>query len=694
MDKQNAIRNTIILSHSGCGKTTLAEDIAYLQKLTDRFGSIDAGNTLGDFEPEEIKRKMSISTALISFEYKDYKINLLDAPGYIDFIGEVYGALQAVENALLLVSANSGVEVGTEKYFKLISEKNLATLIFVNKMDKENANFDNVLSSLEEKLKIKPLPLVIPMGESSEFKGVIDVLENKAYIGLDTTGANIKAGEVPAEFVDKVTATKEIIKEIAAEGDDEILNKYLEEGNISDDEILKGLKNLMSEGKLYPVLCGSALKGSGISLLIDKLTLFGKSPKFANKLKCIDVKTNQEQLKEFSVEAPFSAFVFKTTTDPYVGRINFVKVVSGTLKADLQVYNANKEKVEKVAQIFTMRGKTQNPIKEAVAGDIAVLIKLSETVTSDTLCEKDKPVKFAEIPFPKAFYSMAVQPKSRGDEEKMSSSLQRLMEEDLTFTVKYDAVVKQTIITGTGDLHLDVILDKIKRKFGVEVNTELPKIPYKETIQVKSKAQGKYKRQSGGRGQYGDVWLELEPLPRGEGFLFVDKIVGGAVPKNYIPSVEKGVKEAMSKGVIAGCPVVDIKITMYDGSYHDVDSSDMAFQIAGSMGFKNATQNARVVLLEPIANVSVTVPQDYMGDIMGDLNSRRGRVLGTEANAGEQTIIANVPLSEMIRYAVDLRSMTQGRGNFEMNFDRYEEVPSFLAEKIIEKSKKEKEEES
>lgn len=672
----HTLRNVLLASHGGTGKTSLLEAVLFALKLTDRKGAVEQGNTVSDYEPEEIKKKISLNLSLAPALYKDTKINFLDAPGFTDFIGEVVSGLYAAESVLILLSATAGVEVGTEKIFKLAQKEGLACVFVVNKLDRENANFEKCLDSIREKLKAEPLQLQLPVGSEASLSGVYDVLSGKVWKG-DTQE------DAPAELAEKGAALLEKVKEAAAEGDDELTAKYLEEENLTKEEIEKGLRGVIAQNKVYPVLCASAAKDVGLHALLEFIVNFLPSPD------AVERKRGKYKMAETE---PLSALVFKTQADPFVGRINFVKVLSGILKPDSQVYNAAKEKMERLTSLFTMKGKTQVNVPQAVAGDICVLTKLSDTSTNDTLCEKDKPVQCGKIAFPKPIFSMAVEPKSKGDEEKMSTSLHKLTEEDATFTVVRDPVIKQAVVSGLGEQHLDVIVERAHRKFGVGMTMVPMKIPYKEAIRKKAQAQGKHKKQSGGRGQYGDVWLEVEPRKRGEGFVFDERVFGGSVPRNYFPSVEKGVKESLNHGILAGFPVVDIKVTLYDGSYHEVDSSDIAFQIAAQMGFKNAVQLANPVILEPVMNVEITVPQDFMGDIIGDLNSKRGRVLGTEQMGDETVVKATAPLVEMQKYAVDLKSMTQGRGSFAMELASYEEVPAFLAEKIIATAKKEKEE--
>lgn len=684
------IRNVALLSHGGCGKTTFVDHALYLTGLLDKAGDTTTGNTVCDYEPEEVKRKMSITLSLAPLEWKDHKINILDTPGYSDFYGEVVAASAAAEGAILFVSATGSVEVGTLKAWNLLREKNVPTLIYINRLDTENANFEKTLNDIQEKLSERSFALMLPASEGASYRETVDILKMKIIFAADTAQKTLKEEDIPDNLKQKAQIFKEKAIEIAAEGNDELLTKYLEGEKLSDEEIMGGLKSGIAGAAIFPVLCGSLKLGP--SFVLDAIVSLLPSPVFREALEGKDPKTNQPAKRKVSANEPFSAQVFKTSADPYVGKITYFKVFSGTFAPDSGLYNATKGRPERVSQVLLMRGKQQEPVNRVVAGDIGVVTKLAETTTQDALSDKDKPIVFPSITFPRPVYTVAVEPKSRGDEEKLIASLGKMLEEDPTFRIERNPELRQILVSGMGDLHLDVILERLTRKFGVAVTTGVPKIPYRETIGASSEAQGKYKKQSGGRGQYGDVWLRLTPLEKGKGFEFVDKIVGGAIPRNYIPAVEKGLRSSLLEGILAGFPVVDLRITLFDGTYHEVDSSDIAFQIAASMGFKKACEAARPVLLEPIYKVSVTVPQEFMGDIIGDLNSRRGRVMGTDQDAGNTTVSATVPLSEMLKYAIDLRSMTQGRGTFEMDFLHYEEVPAHLAEKIIHAAKREKEE--
>ncbi len=687
------IRNIALVSHGGAGKTSLAESLLFSTGTINRLGSTDAGNTTTDFDSEEIKRQITINTTLAPFEWKNTKVNLLDTPGYFDFIGDVIGALRVADGAVVAACAVSGVEVGTEKVWSFAEKNNLSRLVFINKMDRENANFDKTVGLIQEFFGAGTVPAQIPIGSEENFKGVVDLVKMKAIVYDGGDGLKFKEEDIPAELEDQAQEYREKLIEAVAESDDDLLMKYLEGETLTEEEIIVGLKKGVQQRKVFPILCGSAAKNIGIQPLLDCIVSCLPSPADVGSVKVLKVSTKEEVELKIDSSAPLVALVYKTLADPYVGKISYFKVLSGTFKGDTQVYNSNKETSERIGQVFTMRGKNQINLNQVAAGDIAAVAKLGETGTGDTLCDKANSTLCPAIEFTDPVISFSVEPRSKGDEEKVGSGLNRFTEEDPTFRVERNTETKQTLISGMGDMHLEIIVSRLAKKFGVEVDLSAPKIPYKETIKASAKAEYKHKKQSGGRGQYGHVHIEIAPQNTGEGFAFVDKIFGGAVPRQYIPAVEKGIIETMETGVVAGYPIVDVKATLYDGSYHNVDSSEMAFKLAGSGAFKKAMANASPVLLEPIVNVEVTVPETYMGDIMGDLNSRRGRIQGMDAGHGSQIIKAQVPMVEMSRYAIDLRSMTQGRGLFAMNFSHYDEVPGNIAEKVIEEAQKEKEEE-
>lgn len=686
--KSDMIRNVGLIGHSGSGKTSLAEAMLYNSGAIDRLGKIDDGNTVCDYDPEEIKRKISISTSLAPCEWKNIKINLLDTPGYFDFVGEVKSTLRVVENAVIVACAVSGVEVGTEQVFQYAKEVGIPRMFFINKMDRENANFNKVLEQIREFFGPKAVPFQLPIGSEANFNGVVDIVAQKAYT---FDGKNVKETPIPDELKDEMEEYRSMIMEAVAETDDELLMKYLEGEELTQDEIQKGLRIGVRQGDIFPILCGSALTNKGVSLLMDTIVSYAASPEDRPEEVGTKPGSDEEVTRKCRADEPFSALVFKTMADPYVGRLTLFKVFSGSLKSDSSVYNVTQDKTEKFGQIYVMRGKKQENITEVFAGDIAAVAKLQHTTTNDTLGEKDNPVVLKPIDFPKPVLTLAAAPKSSGDEDKISSGLQRLMEEDKTFEVTKNNETGQLLVSGMGEIHLEVLGARLANKFGSEMVMDTPAVPYRETIRGTTKVEGKHKKQSGGRGQYGHVWIEIQPLDLENEFEFEDKIFGGVVPKQYVPAVEKGIREALQDGVLAGYPMVGVKVILYDGSYHPVDSSEMAFKIAGSMAFKKGAAEAKPVLLEPIMDVTVVVPDNYMGDIIGDLNKRRGRVLGMEPKAGMQHIKAQVPMAEMFRYATDLRSMTQGRGSFSSSFSHYEEVPAPIAEKVIAEAQKNKE---
>ncbi|HHV80413.1 MAG: elongation factor G [Dictyoglomi bacterium] len=681
------LRNVVLLSHGGVGKTSVTDAMLFDAKLVDRLGSVDAGNSNVDSEPEEVKRKTTIMLKVFPIPWKDCKINIIDTPGYSDFIGDVLSGIKVAESAVLLVCASSGVQVNTEILWNILEEQNKPRIIFINRLDREGANFLKVYTELREKLSSKIFPLQIPLGEQMGFSGIINILDRKAYRFTNGTYQEI---DIPAEYESQVEELREHLIEAVVENDDELLQKYLEGETLTGEEIIRGMKSAVKEGKAFPLLCGSAVKNIGIHQLLDGIKELLPSPE-DGKVEILN-DDGSVTISNLDPSKPASAFIFKITADPFVGKLALFKVNSGILKSDVTLVNITKDVEERIGHLAFPKGKTQEPVGEIITGDIGVIAKLQSVGTSDTLCDKSYMVKYTPIEFPQPQYSVAVIPKSKGDEEKLGNALSRLQEEDPTFVSYYNAETHQTIVSGLGDLHVEVILERLKRKFGVEVETDLPKIPYRETVTTKVKVQGRYKRQTGGRGQYGDCWIEIEPLPRGGGYEFVDKIFGGAIPKNYIPSVEKGIKEAMEEGVLAGYPLVDVRVSLVDGSYHPVDSSDMAFKIAGSMALKKGAAEANPVLLEPIMYIEVTVPEEFMGDCIADLNSKRARILGMEPQGKYQIIKAHVPMAEILRYSIDLKSITQGRGRYKVEFSHYDVVPSKIAEEIIAANKKEKEE--
>lgn len=682
------LRNIGLIGHGGSGKTSLIEALLFHTGNTDRLGKVEEGTTVSDFDPEEKKRGISLSASIAPIEFNNTKINLVDIPGYFDFSGELIQGMRSVDVATIVVSGVSGVKVGTEKAWDYCNKIKLPRTFFINKLDRENSSYDRTLAQLKDKFGISVVPVQYPIGIEDEFKGVINVISKKARIHDPKTG-EIKEIDVPAELLEKIDDCKRMIMEAVAETNEELLDKYFNEGELSDEEIYHGLIEGCATGDIAPVMCGSALKVIGMRCFLEDVVECFPSPKYSIPQKALNVKDNEEVFIGLDENKPFSALVFKTIADPFVGKISLFRVITGKLTNEITVVNSNKDKTEKLANIFFMRGKNQIPTKEVVAGDIAAVAKLQYTETGDTLCDINNKIIYDKMNFPKPNISMAVLPKSKGDEDKISASLQKLLEEDPTFTVSRDTENAETIISGVGETHLEVIASKLKNKFGAEVILRTPKVPYRETIKGIADVQGKHKKQSGGHGQYGDVKIKFEPRKDGEIDLeFVDNVVGGVVPRNFIPAVEKGLRECMDKGVLAGYPVVGLRATLYDGSYHPVDSSEMAFKMATSIAFKKGLEQAKPILLEPIMKVEICVPDEYMGDIIGDINKRRGRVLGMEQEGNLQKVNAEVPLAEMFKYTTDLRSMTQARGSFTSEFERYEEVPESEAKKIIEENSK------
>lgn len=679
------IRNVAIVGHGGAGTTSLTEALLYRSGSISRMCKVEDGQTTTDFEPEEIKRGVSVSATLAPVEWRDVKINFIDTPGFADFVAEVKGAFRAVDSVLIVVSATSGVQIGTEQCWKLAEEAGLPRLIFVNKMDRENADYDNILNNLRAKIGKEVLPLELPLGKEENFCGVIDVFNMKAYRGNGNGADEI---EVPDDMKAWVEDAHSKMVEAAVEADDAVMERYLNGEDISDEDIMRCLVKGIRQGMIFPVLCGSAYKNIGLGRCLNAVVDY-TFPAILNDFIVKDVKTGEEEIKDSN--AAMAALVFKTISDPFVGRLSFVRVFSSTIKKDSTVYNASREENEKVTGIFTLRGKTQIPMDQIVAGDIGVLSRLQFTATGDTLSDPNVPVLFPPIDFPLPMYSRAIYPKKKGDEDKIASALTKMTEEDPTIIVSRNPVTKETLISGMGDQHLEIIMERMQRKFGVEADLKAPIVEYRETIRGSADAESKYKKQTGGHGQYGHVVIKMEPLPPGSGFVFEDKIFGGAIPHQYIPAVEKGMKESMKHGILAGYPVVDLKISLLDGSYHTVDSSEMAFKVASHQAFQKAAEQAKPVLMEPYYNLNVYCDERMTGDVISDLNGKRGRILGMQTlEDGRACVNAQAPYAEVLDYAVDLRALTQGTGSFEMKFDHYEDVPPKLAEKIIAESKQEK----
>jgi len=677
------IRNVVLLSHSGAGKTSAAEAILFTAGATTRLGRVQDGTTTSDYDPDEVKRQISINLSMLPLEWKGVKINLVDTPGYSDFVGEVRAAMRVVEGAIIVVCAASGVEVGTEQVWSYCQEAELPRLIFINKMDRENADFYRTLEQLQSKFGSRCLPLQLPIGAQDSFEGIVDLLTMKSYIGSPA-----KEAELPPSLQTRADSFREKLIEAVAETDDKLIEKYLGGEQLSLEELGGGLRQAVATGRIVPVFVGSAIKNIGLTLLLDAVQSYLPSAKERDVVIAGDA-AKQERTKP-SQDGPLAALVFKTSADPYVGKLTYFRVYTGAINSNSQVWNANRGGAERIGQLFILRGKTQETVSQLRAGDMGAVAKLTTTSTGDTLCSQDKPVKLAPIEFPEPIFSLAVHPKTKADLDKLGASLTRLTEEDPTLQVRREADTNETIISGIGESQLEVAAEKMQRKFGVGVKLEIPKVPYKETITVATKAEYKHKKQTGGHGQFGHVFLALEPLPRGSGHEFAVKVVGGSIPRNYIPAVEKGVNEAVKEGVLARYPVTDVRATVFDGSFHPVDSSDICFKIAGAGAFRKGLSEGQPVLLEPIMNIKITIPEEFTGDIIGDLNTKRARVQGMNPGGGVNIIEAQVPLAEILRYAIDLKSITQGRGSYKVAFSHYEEVPFHVTQKIIAERQAEK----
>jgi elongation factor G len=672
------IRNVALVGHQSSGKTMLAEAIAFDAGVITRLGQIEDGNTLLDSTPDEIERKISITSGLTFVEVDKTKVNLLDTPGYDDFVGEVLSVLPVVEGGIVVMSADSGVEIGTENTWRYLDRFGLPRIVCVNKMDKEHADFEKCLEDARRYLGAKVMPLFLPIGQGASFKGVVDILRKKAFVYSGSDGQCDEA-DVPAELAGKVDELRQGLMDFAAETDDSLLEKFLEGGEMTDEELTSGLSAGCLTGSLVPLIPVSATGNKGVQQLMNLIVDMLPPPTWRTELPT----ATEKKTVELKPEGPTLSYVFKALSEKHIGDLSFIRCYAGSVDAGADLFNANTETSERIGQVFFIQGKNRVDTDAIGAGDIGAAVKLKSAKMNQTLCQRSGAVVLKAPDLPQPSLHTAIVAKEKNDVDKVGAGLNRLNEEDPTFKVEIDPELRQTILSGQGELHFEVILSKLKRKYGVEVEMVVPKIPYRETVTKQAEAQGKYKKQSGGRGQYGDVHIRLEPLPRGTGFEFVDAIVGGVVPSKYIPAVEKGVVEAMKRGILAGYQVQDVKVTIFYGSYHTVDSSDNAFKVAGSLGFKNAAQLAKPVILEPVMDVEVLVPDEYMGDIMGDLSMRRGKIQGTEQEGSLQKIKAQVPLSELYRYSTMLRSMTQGRATHRRAFSHYEEVPHEVAQKLI-----------
>lgn len=681
------IRNIGIMAHIDAGKTTTTERILFYTGKTHKIGEVHDGAATMDWMVQEQERGITITSAATTCTWKGHSINIIDTPGHVDFTVEVERSLRVLDGSVAVFSAKGGVEPQSETVWRQAEEYNVPRIAYMNKMDTTGADFFNAVQMMKDRLGANAVPIQIPMGAEDQFVGLIDLVKMQAIVYGDDLGKDEEFEPIPEEYVEEAQKWRQNLLEAVAEGDDDLMEKYLEGEDLTEDEINATIRKMTCACKMFPVTCGSSYKNKGVQPLLDAIIAYMPAPTDVADIKGVDPETGEETTRPSSDDAPFAALAFKIATDPYVGRLAFFRVYSGKLTAGSYVYNSSKGKRERIGRILRMHSNHRTEIEEVYAGDIAAAVGLKDTGTGDTLCDEKAPVILESMVFPEPVISVAIEPKTKADQEKMGIALGKLAEEDPTFRVRTDPESSQTIISGMGELHLDIIVDRLKREFHVDCTVGNPQVAYRETIRKAVKSEGKFVRQTGGKGQYGHCWLELTPLKPGEGFKFENKIVGGAIPKEYIAPVQAGVEEAMENGVVAGYPMVDIGVTVYDGSYHEVDSSEMAFKIAGSMGFKSGAAKADPVLLEPYMKVEVTVPEEYMGDVIGDLNSRRGRIEGMEARNGAQIISAFVPLSEMFGYATDLRSKTQGRGNYSMEVDHYEEVPKNIAEAIVAKNK-------
>jgi elongation factor G len=691
--KTDQLRNIALGAHGGAGKTILGEAMLYNMGQISRIGAIEQGTTTSDYDQDEIERQISINTSMLHGEWNDHKLNIIDTPGYPDFFGEVVGAFRAVESVMIVISATGGIEVGTELIWEQAKSLGLPRFLVVNKLDKENLDYEGVISSLQESFGHQVVSAQFPVNFGPGFNSIVDLIRMKLMKHSTDGSGNYTEEAIPDDLREKADDLHLKLIEAVAESDDSLMEKYFEAGELTEEEFRVGLRKAILNHEVYPVFIASASTNVGVRRLNDVVANFAPAPCDVKSIAAFDDKDKEMELS-CEITSPASALVFKTISEDHVGELSYLKVFSGAVKAGDDMQNSTQGKSERIGQMFVLNGRNKSSVDRLIAGDIGAVVKLKSTHTGDTLCDKSNFIKFPKIAFPEPKIRTAILPKAKGDEDKISVGLHTLHEEDPTFVSEFDPELKQTIISGQGEMHLGIILKRLHKKYHVEVLEEPPKIPYRETIKGKAEAQGKYKKQSGGRGQYGDCYLRLEKKPRGEGFEFVDAIVGGVIPGKFIPAVEKGVIERMTKGVLAGYPVVDVKVTCFDGSYHNVDSSEMAFKVAASMGFQKAFLSANPVLMEPIYDVTIKVPEEFMGDVMGDVSSRRGKIMGMDSEGKFQIIRSKIPLAELHKYSTSLRSMTSGRGIHTRAFSHYDDVPGDVAEKIIAEAKKEKEEES
>ena len=687
------IRNIAIVGHGGSGKTSLASAMLFDAGAINRLAKVEEGNTVTDFDEDEIERQISLSTALAYCEWNKTKINILDTPGYGNFINEARAALHVSDAALVTVCAVAGVEVQTEKVWEFAQEFSLPRFLVLNRLDRDRASFQRSLASIQESFGRTAIPVQLPLGAEKDFRGIVDLLRMKALVWKGDEKGSFQEQDIPDDIKGEADEARNTLVEMTAEGDDALMEKFFDSGDLTQEEIMKGLKQGLLSGRIYPVLAVSATHNIGVHALLNHLADLAPSPDARGEVRGKNPASGNEVIRKISANEPASAFVFKTIADPYAGRISLFRVMTGVLKSDTTYSNANKDTTERLGALSLLQGKNTESAPELMAGDLGAVTKLRETQTGDTLCDKASPIVYDALTAPEPVISFAIEPKSRGDEEKISQALQRLVEEDPMLRYHRDSRTNELILSGTGQLHIEVVVGRLKKKFGVEVERHPPRVPYRETIAASAEAHGRHKKQTGGHGQFADCWVRFEPLPRGSDFEFVNEIFGGTIPKQYVPAVEKGIQDARVKGYLAGYPMVDFRAAVYDGKYHAVDSSEMALKIAGSLAFKEAMASCRPTLLEPIMNVSISVPDDMTGDVLGDLNSRRGRTQGMEKKGSQTTIKAQVPMAEMLSYEPTLTSMTGGRGYFHMDFGHYEEVPSHLQQKIIQAAKEEKEKE-